>query len=43
MMQLNTRNCRNDPCDSSEIGFDSFFFVIVRIKPDHATSVESHE
>ena len=26
MMQLNARNCRNDPCDSSEVGFDSFLF-----------------
>ena len=24
MMQLNARNCRNDPCASSEVGFDSF-------------------
>ena len=38
MMQFNARNCRNDPCDSSEVGFDSFLFKIDRIKSDHALS-----
>ena len=25
VMKLNACNCRNDPCASSKVGFDSFF------------------